>query len=66
MDIHIYDRFVFQRLPDGSAPSAHAEFYLLPDPYEVSRRKTRTAPKTSDPTYNEIVSTIHFLPPFHT
>ncbi|XP_049677632.1 phosphatidylinositol 3-kinase C2 domain-containing subunit gamma [Accipiter gentilis] len=42
-------------LPDGSAPSAHAEFYLLPDPYEVSRRKTRTAPKTSDPTYNEIV-----------
>ncbi|KAK2537689.1 hypothetical protein Q9233_002539 [Columba guinea] len=25
------------------------------DPYEVSRRKTRTAPKSSDPTYNEIV-----------
>ncbi|KAM9581203.1 phosphatidylinositol 3-kinase C2 domain-containing subunit gamma isoform 1-T4 [Guaruba guarouba] len=43
------------RLPDGSAPSAHAEFYLLPDPYEVSQRKTRTAPKSSDPTYNEIV-----------
>ncbi|XP_029819247.1 phosphatidylinositol 4-phosphate 3-kinase C2 domain-containing subunit gamma [Manacus vitellinus] len=42
-------------LPDGSAPSAHAEFYLLPDPYEASRRKTRTAPKSSDPTYNEIV-----------
>ncbi|NXM60452.1 P3C2G kinase, partial [Illadopsis cleaveri] len=43
------------RLPDGSAPSAHAEFYLLPDPYEVSRRKTRTAPKGSDPTYNELI-----------
>ncbi|NXE34878.1 P3C2G kinase, partial [Ptilorrhoa leucosticta] len=43
------------RLPDGSAPSAHAEFYLLPDPHEVSRRKTRTAPKGSDPTYNELV-----------
>ncbi|NXX90271.1 P3C2G kinase, partial [Centropus bengalensis] len=42
-------------LPDGSAPSAQAEFYLLPDPHEVSRRKTRTAPKSSDPTYNEIV-----------
>ncbi|NXE22412.1 P3C2G kinase, partial [Ardeotis kori] len=42
-------------LPDGSAPSAHAEFYLLPDPYEVSRRKTRTASKCCDPTYNEIV-----------
>ncbi|NXH47508.1 P3C2G kinase, partial [Dicaeum eximium] len=43
------------RLPDGSAPSAHAEFYLLPDPYGVSRRKTRTAPKGSDPTYNELI-----------
>ncbi|NWH37020.1 P3C2G kinase, partial [Chloropsis hardwickii] len=42
-------------LPDGSAPSAHAEFYLLPDPQEVSRRKTRTAPKGSDPTYNELI-----------
>ncbi|NWT50073.1 P3C2G kinase, partial [Erythrocercus mccallii] len=42
-------------LPDGSAPSAHVEFYLLPDPYEVSRRKTRTAPKGSDPTYNELI-----------
>ncbi|NWV69197.1 P3C2G kinase, partial [Malurus elegans] len=43
------------RLPDGSAPSAHAEFFLLPDPYEVSRRKTRTAPKVCDPTYNELI-----------
>ncbi|NXW74946.1 P3C2G kinase, partial [Hirundo rustica] len=43
------------RLPDGSVPSAHAEFYLLPDPYEVSRRKTKTAPKGSDPTYNELI-----------
>ncbi|NXT65411.1 P3C2G kinase, partial [Chaetops frenatus] len=42
-------------LPDGSAPSAHAEFYLLPDPYQLSQRKTRTAPKGSDPTYNELV-----------
>nr|XP_013803510.1 PREDICTED: phosphatidylinositol 4-phosphate 3-kinase C2 domain-containing subunit gamma [Apteryx mantelli mantelli] len=43
------------RLPDGSAPSAQAEFYLLPDPDEVSLRKTRTVPKSTDPTYNEIV-----------
>ncbi|KFV79675.1 Phosphatidylinositol 4-phosphate 3-kinase C2 domain-containing subunit gamma, partial [Struthio camelus australis] len=43
-------------LPDGSAPSAHAEFYLLPDPDEVNRRKTRTVPKSTDPTYNEIVA----------
>uniref|UniRef100_A0A8C7A140 Phosphatidylinositol 3-kinase C2 domain-containing subunit gamma n=1 Tax=Nothoprocta perdicaria TaxID=30464 RepID=A0A8C7A140_NOTPE len=43
------------RLPDGSAPSAHAEFYLLPDPDEVTRRKTRAVSKSTDPTYNEIV-----------
>ncbi|OXB71726.1 UNVERIFIED_CONTAM: hypothetical protein H355_001673 [Colinus virginianus] len=55
LGICIYDHFVFQHLPDGSAPSAHAEFYLLPDPDEVSRRKTRTVPKTTNPTYNEIV-----------
>ncbi|XP_058708808.1 uncharacterized protein LOC131586087 [Poecile atricapillus] len=56
MDTHIYDLLIFQHLPDGSAPSAHAEFYLLPDPYEVSRRKTRTAPRGSDPTYNELAA----------
>ncbi|CAM5079720.1 unnamed protein product [Natator depressus] len=42
-------------LPDGSVPTAHAEFYLLPDPDEVSRRKTKAVPKSTDPTYNEIV-----------
>ncbi|XP_070126128.1 phosphatidylinositol 3-kinase C2 domain-containing subunit gamma isoform X8 [Equus caballus] len=42
-------------LPDGSAPSAHVEFYLLPYPSEVRRRKTKPVPKCTDPTYNEIV-----------
>ncbi|KFO36590.1 Phosphatidylinositol-4-phosphate 3-kinase C2 domain-containing subunit gamma [Fukomys damarensis] len=42
-------------LPDGSAPSAHVEFYLLPSPSEVRRRKTKSVPKCTDPTYNEIV-----------
>lgn len=42
-------------LPDGSMPSAHVEFYLLPYPREVSRRKTKSVPKCTDPTYNEIV-----------
>nr|CAA03853.1 PI3-kinase [Homo sapiens] len=42
-------------LPDGSAPSAHVEFYLLPYPSEVLRRKTKSVPKCTDPTYNEIV-----------
>ncbi|XP_053412284.1 phosphatidylinositol 3-kinase C2 domain-containing subunit gamma isoform X2 [Nycticebus coucang] len=42
-------------LPDGSAPSAHVEFYLLPYPSEVCRRKTKSVPKCTDPTYNEIV-----------
>uniref|UniRef100_A0AC11ANX7 Phosphatidylinositol-4-phosphate 3-kinase catalytic subunit type 2 gamma n=1 Tax=Ovis aries TaxID=9940 RepID=A0AC11ANX7_SHEEP len=42
-------------LPDGSAPSAHVEFYLLPYPSEARRRKTKSVPKCTDPTYNEIV-----------
>ncbi|KAM6214914.1 phosphatidylinositol 3-kinase C2 domain-containing subunit gamma [Rhynchocyon petersi] len=42
-------------LPDGSAPTAHVEFYLLPYPSEVRRRKTKSVPKCTDPTYNEIV-----------
>ncbi|XP_027623616.1 phosphatidylinositol 4-phosphate 3-kinase C2 domain-containing subunit gamma isoform X2 [Tupaia chinensis] len=48
-------------LPDGSVPSAHVEFYLLPYPSEVRRRKTKSVPKCTDPTYNEIVSMIHLL-----
>lgn len=42
-------------LPDGSAPSAHVEIYLLPHPSEVRRRKTKSVPRCTDPTYNEIV-----------
>ncbi|KAM5262762.1 phosphatidylinositol 3-kinase C2 domain-containing subunit gamma [Ctenodactylus gundi] len=42
-------------LPDGSAPSAHVEFYLLPYPSEVRKRKTKSVSKCTDPTYNEIV-----------
>ncbi|XP_052028711.1 phosphatidylinositol 3-kinase C2 domain-containing subunit gamma isoform X3 [Apodemus sylvaticus] len=42
-------------LPDGSAPSAHVEIYLLPHPSEVRRKKTKCVPKCTDPTYNEIV-----------
>lgn len=42
-------------LPDGSVPSAHVEFYLLPYPSEVRRRKTKSVPKCTNPTYNEIV-----------
>ncbi|XP_057636776.1 phosphatidylinositol 3-kinase C2 domain-containing subunit gamma isoform X2 [Chionomys nivalis] len=42
-------------LPDGSAPSAHVEMYLLPHPSEVRKRKTKSVPKCTDPTYNEIV-----------
>nr|XP_053777735.1 phosphatidylinositol 3-kinase C2 domain-containing subunit gamma isoform X2 [Desmodus rotundus] len=42
-------------LPDGSMPSAHVEFYLLPHPSEVRRRKTKSVSKCTDPTYNEIV-----------
>ncbi|XP_076796833.1 phosphatidylinositol 3-kinase C2 domain-containing subunit gamma isoform X3 [Arvicanthis niloticus] len=41
-------------LPDGSAPSAHVEIYLLPHPSEVRKKKTKCVPKCTDPTYNEI------------
>ncbi|XP_031239586.1 phosphatidylinositol 4-phosphate 3-kinase C2 domain-containing subunit gamma isoform X2 [Mastomys coucha] len=43
-------------LPDGSAPSAHVEIYLLPHHSEVRRKKTKCVPKCTDPTYNEIVA----------
>lgn len=59
--INIYNHFPLQHLPDGSAPTAHVEFYLLPYPNEVRRRKTKSVPKCTDPTYNEIVSMIHPL-----
>ncbi|XP_040824245.1 phosphatidylinositol 4-phosphate 3-kinase C2 domain-containing subunit gamma isoform X2 [Ochotona curzoniae] len=42
-------------LPDGSVPTAHVEFYLLPYPSDVRKRKTKSVPKCTDPTYNEIV-----------
>ncbi|KAJ1165013.1 hypothetical protein NDU88_005443 [Pleurodeles waltl] len=42
-------------MQDGSAPSAHVEVYLLPDPDEMSRRKTKAKTKNSNPTYNEII-----------
>ncbi|XP_078530159.1 phosphatidylinositol 3-kinase C2 domain-containing subunit gamma [Lissotriton helveticus] len=42
-------------MPDRSAPSAHVEVYLLPDPDEVSRRKTKAKTKNSNPTFNEII-----------
>lgn len=59
--INIYNHFSLQHLPDGSTPSAHVEFYLLPYPSEARRRKTKSVPKCTDPTYNEIVSMIHLL-----
>ncbi|XP_069484495.1 phosphatidylinositol 3-kinase C2 domain-containing subunit gamma [Ambystoma mexicanum] len=39
----------------GSAPSTYVEVHLLPDPDEMSRRKTKVVPKSNNPTYNEIV-----------
>lgn len=53
---NIYSHSSLQHLPDGSAPSAHVEMYLLPHPSEVRKRKTKSVPKCTDPTYNEIVS----------
>ncbi|XP_030071073.1 phosphatidylinositol 3-kinase C2 domain-containing subunit gamma [Microcaecilia unicolor] len=42
-------------LPDGSAPSAHIEICVLPDPDQTSQKKTKMVPKSTDPTFNELV-----------
>ncbi|XP_043569397.1 phosphatidylinositol 4-phosphate 3-kinase C2 domain-containing subunit gamma-like isoform X1 [Chiloscyllium plagiosum] len=42
-------------LPDGSTPDAYVKIYLLPDAERRTKRKTKVVPKSSNPTYNEIL-----------
>lgn len=43
-------------LQDGNDPDPYVKTYLLPDPQKTTKRKTKVARKTCNPTYNEMVN----------
>lgn len=47
-----------QPLQDGTDPDPYVKLYLLPDPQKTSKRKTKAARRTCNPTYNEMVQTV--------
>lgn len=44
-----------QPIQDGNDPDPYVKIYLLPDPQKTTKRKTKVARKTCNPTYNEMV-----------
>ncbi|XP_068125716.1 phosphatidylinositol 4-phosphate 3-kinase C2 domain-containing subunit beta [Hyperolius riggenbachi] len=42
-------------LQDNNEPNPYAKIYLLPDPQKTTKRKTKVAKKTCNPTYNEML-----------
>lgn len=47
-----------QPLQDGTDPDPYVKLYLLPDPMKMSKRKTKAARRTCNPTYNEMVGVV--------
>ncbi|MED6290227.1 Phosphatidylinositol 4-phosphate 3-kinase C2 domain-containing subunit beta [Characodon lateralis] len=52
MVIHIRG---LQPLQEGTDPDPYVKLYLLPDPQKTSKRKTKAARRTCNPTYNEML-----------
>ncbi|XP_017305827.2 phosphatidylinositol 4-phosphate 3-kinase C2 domain-containing subunit beta [Ictalurus punctatus] len=52
MVIHIRG---LQPLQDSTDPDPYVKLYLLPDPQKTSKRKTKAARRTCNPTYNEML-----------
>ncbi|CAL8340783.1 unnamed protein product [Lota lota] len=52
MVMHIRD---LQPLQDGTDPDPYVKLYLLPDPQKTSKKKTKAARRTRNPTYNEML-----------
>ncbi|XP_016070931.1 PREDICTED: phosphatidylinositol 4-phosphate 3-kinase C2 domain-containing subunit beta [Miniopterus natalensis] len=44
-----------QLLQDGNDPDPYVKIYLLPDPHKTTKKKTKVARKTCNPTYNEML-----------
>ncbi|KAM3935340.1 phosphatidylinositol 4-phosphate 3-kinase C2 domain-containing subunit beta [Leptodactylus fuscus] len=42
-------------LQDNNEPNPYVKIYLLPDPQKTTKRKTKVAKKTCNPTYNEML-----------
>ncbi|XP_028924891.1 phosphatidylinositol 4-phosphate 3-kinase C2 domain-containing subunit beta isoform X1 [Ornithorhynchus anatinus] len=44
-----------QPLQEGNDPDPYVKIYLLPDPQKTTKKKTKVARKTCNPTYNEML-----------
>lgn len=51
MVMHIKDLVI----EDSTDPNPYVKTYLLPDPHKTSKRKTKIARKTCNPTFNEML-----------